>query len=414
MEEKFEFTNKAKKILLAVIGAGILFVILGIVIMNATGNGGHEEGEVLRHVVHWSKRLWANLWLNNVWFTGIALIGVFFVALQYVAWAGWSVSIKRIPEAFGYFLPVSGVLMLIIFLVAKHDLFHWTHEYLYDKNDARFDEILNNKSAFLNIPFFTSRMVGYFVLWLGLFWLIRKYSLAEDISGGLENFNKKRMVCALFIVVFGVTTSMAAWDWIMSIDPHWFSTMIGWYVFSSWFVSGLCVITLIVIYLKQNGYLSIVNENHIHNLGLFVFAFSVFWTYLWFCQFFMIYYANIPEESIYFVQRLLNDHYAPWFYATLLINFLFPFLALMTRDSKRHMTILKIVCIVVLIGHWMDFYLMIMPGTLQENSGFGFIEIGTTAIYVGLFLYVVLFALSKASLIAKHHPMLEESVHHTN
>ncbi|MBW8049817.1 MAG: quinol:cytochrome C oxidoreductase [Cytophagales bacterium] len=413
MEEKFEFTKKAKKSLMTMIGAGILLVILGIVLMNVGGHGEHEGGEALNHVLHWSKRLWANLWLNNVWFTGIALIGVFFLSMQYVAWAGWSVSIKRVPEAFGYFLPVAGVLMLIIFLVANHDLFHWTHEYLYDKNDARYDEILDGKSGFLNMPFFTSRMVGYFVLWFGLFWLIRKYSLTEDISGGLEHFNKLRMICAFFMVIFGVTSSMAAWDWIMSIDAHWFSTMIGWYVFSSWFVSGLCFITLIVIYLKQNGYLAIVNENHIHNLALFVFAFSVFWTYLWFCQFFLIYYANIPEESIYFVQRLLSDQYAPWFFATLIINFIFPFLALMTRDSKRHMAIVKIVCMLVLFGHWLDFYLMVMPGTVHEQGGIGFMEIGVTVIYIGIFLYTVLFALSKASLIAKHHPMLEESVHHT-
>ena len=158
--------------------------------------------------------------------------------------------------------------------------------------------------------------------------------------------------------------------------------------------------------------LSIVNANHLHDLGKFVFAFSIFWTYIWFSQFLLIYYANIPEESIYYVERLTTSQYAPVFYLNLFMNFIFPFLLFMTRDSKRHLAFIKIVVIIVIAGHWVDFYLMITPGTMQYDGGFGLTEIGVTLVFLSLFLYVTLSNLAKMPLIAKNHPMLKESLHH--
>ena len=217
---------------------------------------------------------------------------------------------------------------------------------------------------------------------------------------------------ATFLVFFAVSSSVAAWDWVMSIDTHWFSTMFGWYVFASWWVAGLALITYIVVLLRDNGYLSFVNTSVLHDLGKFVFAFSIFWTYIWFSQFLLIYYANIPEETIYFVERLASDKYAPVFFVNILINFCFPFLVLMTRAAKRHERFLKIVCPIVIFGHWMDFYLMITPGTLKDNGWFGLLEIGMLMVFASLFVFVALSNLAKAPLVAKNHPMLEESVHH--
>ena len=172
------------------------------------------------------------------------------------------------------------------------------------------------------------------------------------------------------------------------------------------------MITLIVISLKEKGYLSIVNNDHLHDLGKFVWAFTIFWTYIWFSQFLLIYYANIAEETIYFVERLSTGQYANVFYLNLILNFFFPFLLLMTRDAKRHSRILKIVCSVILIGHWFDFYLMITPGTMKYDGGFGFMEIGVTMIFAAAFLFVVLSRLAKAPLVAINDPMIEESIHH--
>lgn len=398
------------------IAVGVVLLIAGIIFMAAGGGANHGEGHgeaaaAGHEAASWSKRLFLNLWLNNVYFTGIALIGTFFVAVQYVAYAGWSVLIKRVPEALSYFLPIGGVLMILLFLFGGHDIFHWTHDYLYDVNDPRYDPIIAGKSGYLNTPFFLIRMVLFFALWILFFNWLRRNSINEDLHGGTSYYHKSIRISAMFLVIFGVSSSMAAWDWVLSIDTHWFSTMFGWYVFASWFVSGLAATTLAVIVLKQNGYLKMVNANHLHDLGKFVFAFSIFWTYIWFSQFVLIWYANLPEESIYFLARL-DDQYAWIFFFNLLINFVFPFLVLMTRDAKRQMIMLKIVTIAILIGHWFDFYLMMMPGTMRGDAGIGFIEIGTTLVFLGVFLITFTKGLTKASLVPVNHPFLEESIHH--
>jgi hypothetical protein len=390
------------------------------------GNEGYKSDVPYEGAHHfsWIKRIYANLWLNAVFFAGIAIIGVFFVAIQYVAHAGWSANLIRVPMAFGSFLPWAFGAMFIVFLASylTHDsLFHWTHSNLYNEfledgvtRNPDYDEIIAGKKGFLNIPFYLIRMVVFFAIWYVMFNLIKKASLREDLDGGVNFYKNNIKYSAIFLVFFAVTSSIAAWDWVMSIDPHWFSTLFGWYVFSSWWVSGLAVITLAVVLLKEKGYLSIVNHNHLHDLGKFMFAFSIFWTYLWFSQFLLIYYANIPEETIYFVERLrgYNGQYTALVFINLFLNFFFPFLVLMTRDAKRQMIFLKIAASVIIVGHWLDFYLMIMPGTVGIFGGFGFVEFGTVLTFAGVFIYVVSKALAKAPLIAKNHPMLQESIHH--
>ncbi|WP_303411025.1 quinol:cytochrome C oxidoreductase [Pontibacter sp. BT731] len=424
-EERLIISRKTNNKFFLMIAIGVVLLIAGIIIAAMSGGHqaeGHGEAAAAGHeAAHWTKRLYMNLWLNNVYFTGIALVGVFFVAVQYVAYAGWSVLIKRIPEAMGYYLPIGGAVMLITFLLGGHDIFHWTHDYLYNQfledgvtPNPQYDPIIAGKAPYLNFWFFLIRMVAYFVLWILFFNWLRRNSINEDLHGGTDYYHKSIRISAMFLVVFGVTSSTSAWDWVLSIDTHWFSTMFGWYVFASWWVSGLAVITLAVIILKQNGYLKMVNANHLHDLGKFVFAFSIFWTYIWFSQFMLIWYANIPEESIYFIERLGGNggHFKWIFFVNLLINFAFPFLVLMTRDAKRQMIMLKIVTIAILIGHWLDFYLMMMPGTLRTDAGIGFIEIGTTLIFLGVFLITFTKGLAKASLVPVNHPFVEESVHH--
>jgi hypothetical protein len=348
------------------------------------------------------------------------VIGLFFAAVQYVAYAGWSVPIKRILESLTAYLPLGGIIMLLVFLgpilfTGHNPLFHWTDHDLYELGNPKYDPIIAGKAGFLNIPFYTIRMIVYFGAWIYFAYWLRKQSLEEDLNGGLSYYHKSIRISAIFLVIFGVTSSMSAWDWVLSIDTHWFSTLFGWYVFSSWFVAGLAATTLTAIFLKQNGYLRLLNSNHLHDLGKFVFAFSIFWTYLWFSQFMLYWYANIPEEVIYFMERLggYNGHYTWILFFNLFINFAFPFLALMTRDAKRQMIMLKIVCIAVLFGHWMDFYLMIMPGTLRGESGLGLMEIGTLLIFLGAFLTLFTRKLTSAALVPVNHPFLEESVHHT-
>ena len=436
-DERFDFTSNAKKNLAILVVVGIVFLLFGIyqnmggaghgaeehatlktsvtndlVAFNGEGEGDHAATEH-HETAHWLKRLYTDLWINNVFFTGFGIIGLFFVTLQYVTQSAWSTGFLRIPTAMANWLPIAGVLMLIVFLLGKHDLFHWTHEYLYDKSSPEYDALLDGKKGYLNLSFYIGRMIAFFGIWIMFFYYIKKKIFSEDAEApGVERWKQIRSSSAWFIIFFGYSSSIGAWDWVMSIDPHWFSTLFGWYVFSSWWVSGLALISLIVIILKENGYLSIVTENHLHDLGKFVFGFTIFWAYLWFSQYLLIFYANIPEETVYYIQRLTTDQYRPVFFINLFINFLFPFLFLMTRDSKRKFQTLKIAAVVVIAGHWIDFWLMITPGVMKYEGGIGFMEIGTTLIYLGAFLWVTLSNLSKHLLIAKNHPTLEESLHH--
>lgn len=450
-EERFEFTATAKKRLIITLIIGVVLAVLGFFTIGSgdAHGGSHGEADHAEHVAdnghgeepygeeghseeHASedhgeghheaspvkKRFLSNLWINNVFFGGLAIIGVFFFAIQYAAQAGWSAGLKRIPMAFGSWLPIAFVLMLVVFLVGGHDIFHWTHASLYAEEGG--DEILKGKASYFFAPFeagtfpffWVARLVIFFGVWYLLFRKLRSLAFSEDLDAGTEKWFKMRKTSAIFLIFFAVSSSMAAWDWIMSIDPHWFSTMFGWYVFASWWVAGLALTLFIVLFLKDKGLLSIVNENHIHDLGKFVFAFTIFWTYVWFSQFLLIYYAHIPEETIYFVERWKNDHYAPVFFINLILNFFLPFLLLMTRDSKRHSRILKVVTAMIVFGHWIDFYLMVSPGTVGESGGFGFMEVGIIMVNLSAFLYVTFNALSKAPLFAKHHPMLQESLHH--
>ncbi len=389
----------------------------------AHGEEAHAEGHGEGHGYHWSKRVFANIWHNNVFFVGMALIAIFFFAVNYVAWAGWHVVLNRVLQAMGHALLPFGIILVASYFLVNHDIFHWTHASLYDEASPDYDYLIAGKAWYLGTPadghiFFIARMVSYFVLWIGMFYLLKKLSLKEDIEGGEKHFRKMMRYSAIFLVIFAVTSSTSAWDWIMSIDTHWFSTMFGWYVFASWFVTGLAALTLFVIKLKEAGYLKHVNANHLHDLGKFLFAFSIFWTYIWFSQFILIWYANIPEESVWFVERLLNNGgvYAPIFVINLLINFAFPFFFIMGPDSKRSQTLLKVAAVGLLIGHWLDFYLMVRPGVLMDNGGLDlgslFLELGMFIVYGSIFVAVTLWALAKAPLYQKNHPMLPESLNH--
>lgn len=446
--EQYEFKAATKKKLYILLIAGIALFALGLIL--AIVNEGHQEhgghasaaaqelvastaqheaaSDGHGHDAHaagehhenpiWLKRLYTTLWHNNTFFVGFGIIGLFFIAVQYAAQAGWSAGILRIPLAMGTWIPIAGVLMLLLWVLTHHDIFHWTHSYLY--SGETLDPIINKKAPFFFWPlaggtfpiFFLVRMVVFFGLWFIFYRIIRERMLAEDLDASTSYWYSNRVTSTWFLIFFGVSSSVAAWDWVMSIDTHWFSTMFGWYVFASWWVTGLAAIGLIAAHLKSAGYLKVVNSNHLHDIGKFCFAFSIFWTYIWFGQFLLIYYANIPEETVYFIERMKTSPYSWVFYLNLILNFVLPFLMLMTRDSKRQLSMMKVVYPIIIIGHWFDFYNMITPGVMKENGGIGFMEIGVALIFAAVYLLVTLGALAKVPLIGRNHPMLQESLHH--
>ncbi len=390
--DKLTFVLKKKTVLVFVvmIAIGLLAVVIGYF----TGSGGN--------------RVAANLLLNNYYFLSIALIGLFFVTVHTVAQSGWQITAQRVGEAMSAFIPVGGALLLLFFLLGGlHTLYPWTHE-------EHLDEILINKQPYLNIPFFYIRLVVYIGAWSLLAHYIRKSSLAFDSLGDSKYFSRMRTLSAVFLVVYALTSVMSAWDWLMSLDPHWFSTLYGWYVFSSMLAAGFAALIILIYVLKRMGYLELVNDEHLHDIGKYLFGFSIFWAYLWFSQYMLIWYANMPEETIYFIER--HNHFSGVFYVNLILNFVVPFMLLMTRQSKRVFNILIPVSVVVIIGHWLDLYMMIMPGTVGgANAGFGLVELGAFVTFAGLFGLVTFWMLSKAPLAPVNHPYFKESMdYHTN
>jgi len=222
-----------------------------------------------------------------------------------------------------------------------------------------------------------------------------------------KNFKRNFQISAGFLVFYIYTESMMSWDWVMSVDPHWFSTLFGWYVFASMVVSGITTIALMTIYLKSKGYMKFVNDSHLHDLAKYMFGFSVFWAYLWFSQFMLIWYANIPEEVTYFVTRI-EDYTIP-FFTMFALNFIFPFLVLMNSDYKRIPWFIVMAGMIILVGHYMDVYNMIMPATVGDRWGFGLPEISALALFSGLFIILVFYSLSKAPLLEKGNPFIKES-----
>lgn len=420
MEERFNMNSQVRKVVIYLIGAGLLTAILGLLFMDPHAvDHAHEaaHGAADAHAAHGhghgghevSNRVWSNILLNTVWFTGISLCGMFFVALFNISMSSWQTVVRRVAEAMWPFLLVGFACTLIIAFFGN-GIYHWTHDGIVDVASENYDNILAKKAWYLNLPGWILRLSIYFIGWILFSYFLRRNSLNEDKHGGSTWYKNAIRLSAGFVVFFAVSTSMWSWDSVMSLDPHWFSTLFGWYMFSSYFVSFFAVLTILVIVLKRMGHLSVVNDSHLHDLGKLMFAFSLLWMYLWFSQFLLIWYSNIPEETLYFVKRLA-EFKLPLFTA-LILNFLCPFLILMTRNSKRNQYVLLLLAVLILIGHYLDFYQMIMPDGAAHYNGFGLFEIGTTLTFAGVFAFIVFKSLEKASLIPKNSPHLKESIHH--
>ncbi|MES2544997.1 MAG: quinol:cytochrome C oxidoreductase [Bacteroidota bacterium] len=369
----------------------------------------HAEHENhLKHVLtQLQNKPWAALYVACIFFLLISMGVLAFYGIQQVAQAGWSPVLFRVMQGITAYLPVGSLIFFIVLVLCGlnfNHLFIWL-----DKDIVANDAIIRSKVGYLNFPFWIIR-AGIFLLGWNLYrYFSRKNCLAQDESNDDSFYKKNFNISAGFLVFFIVSESIMSWDWIMSIDPHWFSTLFGWYVFASFFVSGITTICMVTLYLKSKGYLEHVNTSHIHDLAKFMFGISVFWTYLWFSQFMLIWYANIPEEVTYFVTRI--ELYNLPFFGAVVMNFLFPILILINTDFKRITWILVMAGTVILLGHYIDFFNMIMPGTVGDRWFIGVPELGSLFFFLGLFIYVVFSALTKAPLLPKRNPYIEESKH---
>ncbi|HHM20487.1 MAG TPA: hypothetical protein ENJ20_00560 [Bacteroidetes bacterium] len=438
--KQFVFDSKQKRFFIAMMAVGLLCLVW---------SWFAEPAVIAEAGVH--QRFWTNFLHNAAFFTGIAFMITFVIAAFTLAYSGWHVVFKRVWEAFSLFLLPGLVLMAIIGIgnyAHLHHLYHWAAEGVTTVGSETYDKIIAGKSAFLNNGWYL-----FGTLLLGGFWAfvatrMRKISVEEDEHGDRKtNFtfqSRLRKWSAIFLPFAAFTGPAMIWQWIMSIDAHWYSTLFAWYSMASWWLAGCALTIILLLYLQGKGYFEEVTKEHLHDLAKYMFAFSIFWTYCWFSQYMLIWYGNIGEETIYFKERV--DHYSVLFFGNLVINFVLPFLILLPNTTKRRYGTLMFTAGLVFIGHWIDYFYMIKPGTLitaKELSGEhghevigehgheaahgaaahasnfvegftipGLLELGILIGFLGLFLYFVFTRLSKASLVPVNDPYMDESLHH--
>ncbi len=407
IREQFIIPKRYRMISIAMMVIGVI-TIIALYITHGSSNDVQKQS-----------RFWGALLHNSVYFLLVVNACMFFFCATTLAWAGFTIAFRRVTEAISAVVPVigviAGVILLLICFNGDHVLYHWT-----DTEHVQHDKILKWKEGFLNKGFFVFWTVFTIVAWSLLGWKMRKMSREIDDNplptkeAAKKYIWKNTVWAAIYIVVFALTVmSSIPWLWLMSIDAHWYSTMYSWYTFASTFVAGLSLICLYFVFLKNNGYLEVATEEHLHDIGKFMFAFSVFWTYLWFSQYMLIWYSNQPEETTYFKPRA-QGVYSGVFWLMFIINFLAPLLILMRRGSKRNYTTITFMALLIIFGHWLDFFQMIFPANSPEHVPTLFYDFGVALGFVGLIMYVTGLALSKAPLLAKNHPFIKESlIHHT-
>lgn len=355
-------------------------------------------------------RPWSALYTALFYFIGISLGALFFLAIQYAAQAGWSIILIHIIESITRFFPYGGLFIFIILILnclGIIKMFHWMDDSLYDINSIHYDENIFNKHLFLNKISYIIRSIIYIISWTIFIFYFNFFSKKLDQTNNIKYQNKLYNISIFFIFIFSITFVIMSWDWIMSLDPHWMSTLFSWYVLSGFLVTGITIITIVSIYLNKNGLISKFNHNHLHDLAKYIFASSILWSYLWGAQFLLYWYSNIPEEVNYFIDR--SESYNNIHLWMLIPNLLIPFFGLISSKAKRNYKIVLLVSFLVLFGHYINIYNMIMPSSVGLFYGFGMPEIGSLLIITGLFIYILQNVLKKSYLIPKGNKFLHES-----
>ena len=353
---------------------------------------------------------WANYLVVNYYFLSLAMGGLFFYVIQSISQSGWSSAFQRIPEAMMMYIPVAFVFFLLLIFGMK-DIYHWAHD-----ESVASDPLLQHKSIFLNIPFFFIRMAIYFTFWIAIILKLRNLSLKSDLldasnmDGIMSLFRKSELYSKILIFILAITFSLAAFEWIMSIDAHWYSTIFALKNLVAAFLHGVSIIALIIFILHKRGYFPYLNKYHFHDLARYIFMLSIVWGYFWFAQFMIIWYGNIPEETIYYYIRW-QEGWKVLFFLEIGLNWGVPFMVLLPVKTSRNMAVIFTVIVFLIIGQYIDLFVQIIPGTTGILK-FGWIEAGLFLGYAGFFALIVASGLAKAKISPVNHPYLEESLNH--
>ena len=361
-----------------------------------------------------SQQFWFSYLTALLFYFSIGLGCLFFVLVSFASRAGWSVAVRRIAEHVSMTLPIMCLLALPFLFLGLHDLYHWTHAEAVAK-----DELLQAKQGYLNTGFFLIRSFIYLAAWTLLAWWFRRESMRQDEVGDPHITRVLQSRSAPALIVFALTVTFAAFDWIMSLDPHWYSTIFGVYFFAGSFLSALAFMTILILRLQKTGVLKgVVNYEHFHDLGKLTFGFVVFWAYIAFSQFMLIWYGNIPEETLWFTHRLEHG----WYPISILLcigHFVVPFFFLLPVSIKRSSTTLTLAGVWLLVFHYIDLYWLVMPTRLGPDGELvGFHPhlldllcwVGMGAVFLG----AVAWALRSPSLVAIKDPRLGESMSYEN
>jgi hypothetical protein len=331
----------------------------------------------------------------------LAAGSLFLVALEHIAGAVWSTPMRRIIEFLAGLTPILPLVGLPL-LFHLDELFHWTHA------GASGDALLQGKMPYLNVPFFVIRFVAVCLLWLMFFWLFTRNSLKQDRSGDARLTTRNIRLAAAFLPVFAVTLTVTAIDWGMSLEPHWFSTIFGVYYFSGTALAAIAAATLAIVLLLDAGFLPQLRKDNLYSLGALMFAFVNFWAYIAFSQFLLIWYANMPEETFWFMHRWENG----WLVISIIlivVHFGVPYFALLPQEAKMDRNRLKLMAIWILFAHLLDLYWLIMP-TFGKTVTLGWQELGIPLVATGLVVLVFAWKMERHNLVPVGDPKLQRGL----
>ena len=387
-ESDFVFPQKLKALFAIFIFIGVTCFMAGLIFLDR-------------------QRVWSSFLVSSMFVFFLSLGGIFFTSVQYATKAVWSANLRRLMEAFGSYIP-TGCFMALLLILAGDSLYVWMNPEIMSK-----DPVLASKTPYLNRLFFFIRLLIFSSLWIGFSkWLI-SCSLNQDHEKDSEvSLRKGFKISVAFLGVFALSFTFFSIDVLMSLEPHWFSTIFGVYCFAGLFQSFIAALILLTIYFMQRGaFTHLVNENHLHDLGKFLFGCTIFWAYIAFSQYMLIWYSNLPEEATYYYHRSL--HSWKWVSLSLLMfKFIVPFLFLLPRWVKRDKKSLVAVSSLILIMQYIDIYWMVYPNYDSSHVHFGFLESGILLGFIGLFLFILFDFLGRHPLIPLRDPGKTESADH--